>query len=547
MKELFPILRLFKAQRSYLLLAIFLSICTLLASIGLLSLSGWFISACAVAGLSPITAKAFNYMLPAGAVRGFSIIRTFGRWADRVVSHDATFRILQQLRVHFFKQLTPHFNYIKRHFSHGDLLNRLLSDIEVMDQLFVRLINPLLVGVILILSITLFTCYFDIVIGVLLGGSLLLFLVTLPIIFYRLGKQPSSALAQNQAQYRNHIVDWLDNHSELLLFSKEKSFYTNMQQHEKALYQNQRLLNQINAFSNALLILLNAWLLLIVLWIAADGIGGKQDPLIALIVFTTLASFELLTPVAQAFQYLGQTLISAKRLNEITQKEADITFVSQSQDITQGEIHFKNISFSYPDALAQHPVISDFSLDITAKENVAFVGKTGAGKSTLFKLLARDFAPSTGQILIDGQPIESYSEKALFTGITLVEQEIDIFSDTLKNNLLIAKPKASDNELTTLLQKVELDYLIENKDKLDIWLGKGGRELSGGEKRRIGIIRALLHPSPILLLDEPTESLDSTLGEKMMALLLKYAQDKTLLYITHHEVGLDKMDKIYSI
>lgn len=547
MKELLPILRLFKTQRGYLLLAIVLSICTLLASIGLLSLSGWFISACAVAGLSPISAKAFNYMLPAGAVRGFSIMRTFGRWADRVVSHDATFRILQQLRVHFFSQLIPQIEDIKRHLSHGELLNRLVSDIEIMDQLFVRLINPLLVGAVLILSITLFSCYFDMRIGLLLGGALSLSLIALPLLFYRLGKKPSSALAHNQAQYRNNIVDWLDNHSELLLFSKQQGLYADMQQHEEALYQSQRRLNQISAFSNALLVLLNAWLLLTVLWIAADGIGGQQDPIIALLVFTTLASFELLTPVAQAFQYLGQTLVSAKRLNQITQKEATIHFVDHSEAITKGSIRFDHISFSYPDALEQRPIVHDVSLHISAKEKVAIIGKTGAGKSTLFKLLARDFTPTHGELFIDERPIESYSEKALFNGITLLEQEIDIFSDTLRNNLLIANPNASDKELIQRLQEVELDYLAQSDDGLDTWLGKGGRELSGGEKRRIGIIRVLLHPSPILLVDEPTEALDSVLAEKIMDLLLRYAQDKTLLYITHHQVGLDKMDKIYQI
>jgi len=548
MKELLPILRLFKAQSFFLCLSILLAFSTLAAAIGLLSLSGWFITATATVGVFPLIAQNFNYMLPAGGVRGFSIIRTFCRWAERVISHDATFRILEDLRVYFFQKLAPHFTYFNRHFSYGDLLNRLVSDIDVMDQLFLRLINPLIVGIMLIFSITLFTCYFDVTIGLVLGGALLLFLLSLPVIFFRLGKEPSQNLAILQMQYRQNLVDWFDNHSELLLFGQEQRFNEKLRQSERELYVAQAKLNQISAGSNLLLIILTGWTFVLILWLSAAGIGNHSpDPLIALVAFTTLASFELLAPIANAFQYLGQTLLSAQRLNEITQRKADITFPKSSDTISEGNIEFDQIRFNYPDATAQEPVFSDFSLKIKAKQKIAIVGKTGKGKSTLFKLLVRDFNPTQGHIYIDGQSIDRYSEKALFNGITLVEQEIDIFSDTLKNNLLLANPTTTDDTLKKVLMKVELDYLLETKEGLGLWLGKRGRDLSGGEKRRIGIARALLHPSPILLLDEPTESLDKDLEQQMMTHLMDYAQDKTLIYITHRHIGLDKMDKIYTM
>ena len=175
MRDLLPYIKLYKKHWFGLTLGMLLSFATLFASIGLLTVSGWFISASAVAGLT-IARETFNYMLPSGAVRGFSIGRTAGRWGERVVSHNATFKLLTELRIFFFKKLIP---LIPGRFSKlrdADLLNRLVADVDAMDHVYLRLISPIIVGTLGIIGLTAFLAWFDVTIGLTLGAILFLLL-----------------------------------------------------------------------------------------------------------------------------------------------------------------------------------------------------------------------------------------------------------------------------------------------------------------------------------------------------------------------------------
>lgn len=157
--------------------------------------------------------------------------------------------------------------------------------------------------------------------------------------------------------------------------------------------------------------------------------------------------------------------------------------------------------------------------------------------------MTRSWDPQQGNISIDGVALPKWHEASLRDAITVVSQRVDVFNGSLRENLLLAKPSASDDELAATLQRVGLDALLEDK-ALDTWLGEGGRQISGGERRRIGIARALLHDAPILLLDEPTEGLDRRTEQQILRLLMEHAKDKTVLFITHRLVGLDQMDHI---
>ena len=184
MRELLPYLRLYKRHWFGLSLGIVLAFATLFAAIGLLTLSGWFIAAAAVAGIAGLAT--FNYMLPAAGVRGFSIGRTFGRWAERVVSHNATFKLLADLRVSFFRKLAPLVPDHRLNMRDGDLLNRMVADVDAMDHVYLRLISPMVVGVLGVLAVSLFLGWFDPTLGLALGLSLLVLLIGLPIVFYQL-------------------------------------------------------------------------------------------------------------------------------------------------------------------------------------------------------------------------------------------------------------------------------------------------------------------------------------------------------------------------
>ncbi|MFS1935474.1 heme ABC transporter ATP-binding protein/permease CydC [Vibrio splendidus] len=545
MRDLLPYLKLYKKHWFGLSLGMLLAFATLSASIGLLTLSGWFISASAVAGLT-IARETFNYMLPGGGVRGLAMSRTAGRWGERVVSHNATFKLLTDLRIFFFKKLAPLIPGRISNLRDADLLNRLVADVDAMDHVYLRLVNPVTVGVFGIFFLTLFLMWFDTSLGLILGSILLIMLLVWPILFYKLGKRNGGELTQNKADLRVTTLDWIEGYSELTLFGAEERYRNAILETQQKLMANQFVNANLTGMASAALMLFNGLTLVLMLWLAADGVGGNApDPFIALMAFATMASFELLMPIAGAFQHLGQTLSSARRLNEVILSEPEVQFAEDKLDINKPlDITFSNVTFNYPDS--ERSVLNAVDLTIPATHKVAIVGQTGSGKSTLIQLLTRYWDPKKGYISIAGIELTQWNESQLRESISVVSQRVDILNGTLRDNLLIARPEATDDHLANILKDVGLEKLLEN-NALNSWLGDGGRQLSGGEKRRIGIARAILHDAPILLLDEPTEGLDKQTEQSIMALFEKHFEGKTVIFITHRLIGLESMDSIVLI
>lgn len=542
MRDLLPYLKLYKKHWFGLTLGMLLAFVTLCASIGLLTLSGWFLSAAAVAGLT-IARETFNYMLPGAFVRGFAMGRTAGRWGERVVSHNATFKLLTDLRIFFFEKLAPMIPGRVSNLRDADLLNRLVADIDAMDHVYLRLISPVTVGVLGIAALTTLLCWFDMALGLTLGGVLLVLLLVWPVTFYKLGKRNGAELTQHKAEMRVATLDWLQGYSELTIFGAESRYRDAIYAAQEKLLANQKVNASFTGLASALLLLANGWTLVLMLWLAADGVNGQApDPMIALVVFATMASVELLMPIAGAFQHLGQTLTSARRLNEIILSEPDVKFPSEeTRHSGQFDITFENLTFNYSGG--EQPALKDVSLTIPAGNKVAIVGQTGSGKSTLIQLLCRYWDAQQGDIRIAGTRLQEWKESDLRAAISVVSQRVDILNGSLRDNLIMAKPTANDNELSAMLERVGLGKLLEAPG-LDAWLGDGGRQLSGGEKRRIGIARALLHDGPILLLDEPTEGLDKQTEQQIMALFKSHFENKTVIFITHRLVELETMDAV---
>ncbi|WP_075988673.1 heme ABC transporter ATP-binding protein/permease CydC [Vibrio fluvialis] len=542
MRDLLPYLKLYKKHWFGLTLGMLLAFVTLCASIGLLTLSGWFLSAAAVAGLT-IARETFNYMLPGAFVRGFAMGRTAGRWGERVVSHNATFKLLTDLRIFFFEKLAPMIPGRVSNLRDADLLNRLVADIDAMDHVYLRLISPVTVGVLGIAALTTLLCWFDMALGLTLGSVLLVLLLVWPVMFYKLGKRNGAELTQHKAEMRVATLDWLQGYSELTIFGAESRYRDAIYAAQEKLLANQKVNASFTGLASALLLLANGWTLVLMLWLAADGVNGQApDPMIALVVFATMASVELLMPIAGAFQHLGQTLTSARRLNEIILSEPDVKFPSEeTRHSGQFDITFENLTFNYSGG--EQPALKDVILTIPAGNKVAIVGQTGSGKSTLIQLLCRYWDAQQGDIRIAGTRLQEWKESDLRAAISVVSQRVDILNGSLRDNLIMAKPTANDSELSAMLERVGLGKLLEAPG-LDAWLGDGGRQLSGGEKRRIGIARALLHNGPILLLDEPTEGLDKQTEQQIMALFKSHFENKTVIFITHRLVELETMDAV---
>ncbi|EOZ6413402.1 cysteine/glutathione ABC transporter ATP-binding protein/permease CydC [Cronobacter turicensis] len=545
MRGLLPYLALYKRHKWLLSLGVVLAIVTLLASIGLLTLSGWFLSASAVVGMAGL--YSFNYMLPAAGVRGAAIIRTAGRYFERLVSHEGTFRVLEHLRVYTFSRLLPLSPSGLARFRQGELLNRLVADVDTLDHLYLRVISPLIGALAVIAVVTLGLSLLDVTLALTLGGIMLATLLLLPPLFYRAGRPVGEALTMLRASYRQQLTGWLQGQAELSIFGAAGRYRDNLDATEQIWHEAQRRQAGLTALSQAMMMLISGMTVVLILWMAAGGVGGNSTPgsLIALFVFCALAAFEALAPVGGAFQHLGQVIASARRVSEVIDQPADITFAKPGADAPRvTSLSLRNVSFSYPGQ--PQPALRDITLDVAPGEHIAILGRTGCGKSTLLQLLTRAWDPTSGDVALGGVSISEYHEAALRATMSVVPQRVHLFSATLRDNLRLAAPQADDAALGAVLARVGLEKLLED-DGLNAWLGEGGRQLSGGELRRLGIARALLHDAPVLLLDEPTEGLDAETERQILTLVKEVAAQKTLLMVTHRLQGLTAFDRIIVI
>ncbi|MBC8948868.1 MULTISPECIES: heme ABC transporter ATP-binding protein/permease CydC [Xenorhabdus] len=543
MRVLLPFLVLYRRHWFLISLGMLLAIVTLLASIGLLTLSGWFLAGTALAGFAGL--YTFNYMLPAAGVRGAAIFRTAGRYGERLVSHDATFRVLAHLRVFAFQKILPLSPGGIARFRQGELLNRLVADVETLDHLYLRVISPVLAAFVVILALTFGLSFLDITLAYTIGGIMLGLLLILPCVFYHAGKPYGRNITQQRGQYRTLLTSALQGQAELSVFGALRRFRQSMTEIENDWLKSQQKQANLTGLSQAIMIFSTGMTVTLILWLAAAGMGenSQAGALIALFTFCTLAAFEALGPVTVAFQHMGQVIASATRVSQLMHQKPEVTFPSHGPQANSGfSLEIKDVDFIYPGQ--PQPVLKNISLSLTSGEHIALLGKTGCGKSTLLQLLTRAWDVNSGEIQLNQHPISHYDELTLRSMMSIVPQRIHVFSHTLRENLLLAKPGAGDDELTTVLQQVGLGYLLDTDKKLNCWMGEGGRQLSGGEQRRLGIARALLHNAPLMLLDEPTEGLDADTEQQILSLLHRSCQHKTLIIVTHRLTGLQFMDQI---
>lgn len=561
MKALLPFIKLFRHHWRMMIIGLLLSITTLIAGIGLLSLSGWFLSAAAVAGLTLATAQAFNYFTPGGGVRFLSIMRTASRYCERLATHEATFRLLTQLRVWAWRKILPLSAKNIQGLRQGELLNRLVADIDTLDHVYLRLITPMVSALFMLFGLFLFVVWIDAALALTLCISLLLIWLVLPWIFYFLGRKPGITLIRSKRIFRVRILEFVQGLAEISLFGANDRFREQLAQSEASLLDSQRAMANVMALSQAALILCHGMVMVLMLYLAASGVGDRQPPgpMFAMVAFMVLACIEMLMPIAGAFQHLSACETAAKRVNELVDQPPGIVFPDQSgTPVTQGALELNAIDFSYNARTGK--VLKGINLSIQPNEKVALLGKTGCGKSSLLSLITREWEPDAGSILLDGLKINQYSQKALTDGLSIMSQRIYLFSGTLRDNLTLAQPgylqtppdtdqkdaqNINDQQLIAVLEKVGLSVLTAGENPLDTWIGEGGRQLSGGEQRRIGLARVFLRDAPLLLLDEPTEGLDKRTEREILSLLFDFAADKTVLMISHRLTAMAQMDTIH--
>lgn len=548
MKRLFPFLLLYSNHSRRLLLGTILAITSLSASIGLLSLSGWFLAASFLVGSTIL----FNFFYPSSGVRGLAIGRTISRYFERLVTHDATFRVLAELRISVFKKLIPLSPSGLNHFRNSELLNRLVADVDTLDTLYLNLLSPFISAIMVITFMAIGLSFVSALLAVIICSTLLALLFIFPAIFYRLGQKSGKKIIQARAEYRSQFIEWIQLNAEFLLFGLVPQMTQKLEKTEQTWLHSQSKESQLTGFSNALLTFINGILVCVVFLLVTTAIDASSadnpEALVALVIFCVMASAEILMPIGIAFLHLGQLITAAERLNDLIEQRPLVEFNGSTrwQKIAENQplVRFEKVTFNYPSN--HQATLNGLSFEVNKGQKVAILGKTGSGKSTIFQLLNRHYDPTSGQILLANCNVADYPEATLRSHLVTLSQRVHIFSQTLRDNLLMGNPQATDEQLKLVLEQVELAYLLQEQD-LDLWLGEGGRPLSGGEQRRLGLARVLLSNAELVLLDEPTEGLDRETEQQILMLIFAHCQARTLLMITHRLQGLEHFDRVYRI
>lgn len=545
MTDLWFFLKLFKPHRLWLSAGIVLSLLTAFAAIALLTLSGWFISSSALAGAT----VAFNFMLPAAQIRALAICRTLGRYGERLLTHEATFRALASIRSWFFRQLIPLAPGRLSAMRSGDLLSRMTSDIDALDALYLRLLAPAVVAALGVLAVTGFLYRYSPLISLTTGVLLLIASVWTPWLFNGLGRNGAEALVALTASFRIRQIDMMQGLADLLANQAYKRFSDRLEKTSDLMIDTQRQNNRLTAISSALTLLLSQITLLTAL---VNGAMSFRDGLLsgaglALVIFCVIAAFELVMPLPQAMQMLAKTQKAARRIRSVTELSPTVNQPEQASALPDRyDLLLDDVCFRYDEQ--QDWVLKHINLSIPHGAKIAVIGASGSGKTTLLQLIMRYYDPEYGRVLLTGQNLRQFNSDELLSGFGVLSQRSQLFAATIKENLLIAKPNATAAELDSVLKAAGLEnYIRRLPEGMNTWVGESGLQVSGGEARRIALARLYLKNAPVLILDEPTEGLDSDTERDVFAALADFAEDKTLIMVTHRESGLGLVDVVYSM
>ena len=533
MKNQLKLVALMRPHWRWWLLSLALGTLTLASIMGLLTVSGWFITASALAGLQLASAGSFNYFGPAALIRFFAISRTAGRYFERLSSHNAILLLLQQLRLWFMQRfLASAFRPSSRS---ADLLQRLITDIDRLDQWPLRLVAPLfwtcLISTAWLVALWLWQQQLAQLAWVYLLGLLLV-----PVLALVLGYKRACQLVIVASQRRQELLEPL---SALTMLQLHQGWTEAEQQWQHTEQQYQKLLwrQQLLELSCQFLLLSGLALMSFHLLITALPLAAEQHISVAALVALLMSTFalsELWLPLASLYRHLADSAMAKQRLNQI-QPQADTGSCSQLTGPVTLEL--QQLSAAYPGALQRTMAVN---CSLKAGDMLWLQGPSGVGKSTLLSTVAGWLLPASGRILVNGQDLQLYTSSIQRQHIALLSQQVSLFNMTLAANLRLAKAQASDEELHQVLADAQLqDWLATLPQGLDTALGEYGVAVSGGQARRIALARMLLQNNSILLLDEPLVGLDSSTAHALIRTLRQRCHQHILIIASHQPLPTD--------
>lgn len=560
-KALGPWLRLMGERRARLMFGALLMLATLLFAIGLLTLSGWFITATALTGMTLAAggAATIDVFTPGSGIRFFAVGRTAARYAERLYNHDTVLRLLADIRGRTFAGLSRLSGRELARYRAGEWLNRLTADIDALDNLYLRLLAPPLVGLLAILVVS----------GILalamptLGGVLLAIMLPLWVIVTLgmavAGSAPSARRVGTLERLRVRALEHLQGLAELRTFGVLGAHRARVEREQRTLLDDQRRLGRRAALGNALVTLTvqGAAVAILCLALLAFAAGKLSAPVASMLPLAVLALNEGLAMLPGAFVQLGATRTAAARLNAEAapaSDEGEGSLADEAEDspvsAESPSITFEAVTLRYP-GMGTTPALEDVNLHVSAGERVAVLGPSGSGKSSLAQLVVRAFDPDTGSVQFAGQDLRSLASQALRSRLAYLTQHTELFHASLRDNLHLGLPVDHDLEeaavesaLWQALWIVDLDdWARELPHGLETWVGEAGRQLSGGQARRVALARVILRDAPLVLLDEPLAGLDATTATTVAERLDTWLDGRTVLMFAHRRDALPHCDR----
>ena len=424
------LLLLLRPYSGWMVLGIILSVITIIANVGLLALAGWFITMMGIAGAAGITQV--NYFTPAAVIRGFAIIRTAGRYAERVITHEATFRLLAGLRSWLYQHIEPLAPAILQNYHSGDLLSRLRSDIDYLQNFYLRIVSPVIVALIAIILFSLFLLRYD---TKLLIVELILLTIAgifIPLLVNRLAKKSGERMILTKADLRVSVVDSMQGMGELLIYGAADLQADKISHLSNKLVKDQQQQAALVGFSQGSVGLcanLTMWMMLIITipLVSSQQLAAENIPMLALFA---LASFEVIAPLPLAFQLLTETLAAAKRIFDIVDTKPLITEPEHpSPQPETTDIKFENVSFRYPNM--ETDVIKNLSFKLAEGGKLAIVGKSGVGKTSITHLLLKFWPIIAGRIILGGHDLAQYHSEDCRKYFSVVGQHTLLFNSNI--------------------------------------------------------------------------------------------------------------------
>ena len=534
--------------KNWMLLAALFGSLTVMSGIGLLATSAYLISA---AALHPSVAA---LQVAIVGVRFFGIARGAFRYLERLVSHTATFRLLATMRVWFYSTLEPlmparlltNKEGKRQELRSGDLLQRAVADIDILQNFYIRVIAPPVVAAIIGIGMWILLGAFGVLFVLIYVAFFLVSSVGVPLLAYLLSRRIGRQMVEMRADLHVQLVDSVQGIADLVAFGQEERQAAQIQALNKKLGRMQMAMAYISGLQGSLtnlLMNLTAWTILLFA-IPLVHSGQLDGVFLALLVLSAIASFETVMPLPSAFQQLGGSVEAARRLFEIVDAPPAVENpVISSPTPENSDIVVQHLNFRYEDT--EPYVLQNINLSLRQGNCLALVGPSGSGKSTLAHLLLRFWDYQEGHIQFGEHELREYAQDDLYKYVSVVEQDTHLFNTTIRENLMLARPDATEEEMIEAARQAQLsDFVQTLPEGYNTQVGEQGLRLSGGERQRIAIARAFLKNAPVLILDEPTVNLDAITERAVLQAIHRLRQGRTTLLVTHRLIEMETADEI---